>query len=35
MKSYGLNKIESVSEVDEMKKERGFVGMGLALVINT
>ena len=34
MKSYGLNKIESVSEVDEMKKERGFVGLGLALVIN-
>ena len=34
MKSYGLNKIESVSEVDKMKKERGFVGLGLALVIN-
>ena len=34
MKSCGLNKIESVSEVDEMKKERGFVGLGLALVIN-
>ena len=34
MKSYGLNKMESVSEVDKMKKERGFVGLGLALIIN-
>ena len=34
MNSCGLHKIESVSEVDEMKKERGFVGLGLALIVN-
>lgn len=34
MNSYELHKIESVSEVDNMKLERGFVGLGLVLVIN-
>ena len=34
MKSCRLHTIESVSEVDKMKLEKGVVGIGLALVVN-